>query len=74
MINTRKVKARMLELGLLQPDVAELIGINKATFNAKIHNKRRVYLDEVLKLGEILKVKTIEESKELFGVSIIFPQ
>lgn len=71
MIDTRKVKARMLMLGLTQPIVAELMGINVATFNMKINNKRRIYIDEYFKLCKILKLNTTEEQKELLGVALI---
>lgn len=71
MIDTRKVKARMLILGLTQPIVAELMGMNVATLNAKINNNRRMYIDEYLKLCHILKLETTEEQKELLGVALI---
>ncbi len=71
MINTRKVKARMILLGLTQPDVAKLMNINVVTFNQKLHNKRRIYMDEYLKLCEILKLNTAEERNELLGVALI---
>lgn len=71
MINTRMVKARMLILGLTQPTVAELMGMNVATLNAKINNNRRIYIDEYFKLCDILKLNTAEERKELLGVALI---
>ena len=71
MIDTRKVKARMILLGLTQPDVAEAMGINVATFNQKLNNKRRIYMDEYLRLCEILKLHTTEEREELLGVALI---
>lgn len=71
MIDTRKVRARMLLLGLTQPDVANAMGINVATFNQKINNKRRIYMDEYLKLCEILKLNTTEEREGLLGVALI---
>lgn len=71
MIDTRKVKARMLILGLTQPIVAELMGMNVATLNAKINNNRRLYVDEHRKLVGILKLNTVEEQKELLGVAFI---
>ena len=71
MIDTRKVKARMVLLGLTQPDVAKLLGINVATFDAKLNGTRRIYLDEYIKLCEILKLHTAEERKELLGVALI---
>ena len=70
MIDTRKVKARMLILGLTQPIVAELMGMNVATLNAKINNNRRMYIDEFFKLCHILKLETTEEQRELLGVAL----
>lgn len=71
MIDTRKVKARMILLGLTQPAVAKEMGINVATFNQKLNNKRRIYMDEYFKLCEILKLHTTEEREELLGVALI---
>lgn len=71
MINTRGVKARMLLMGLTQNDVAKGMNINVATFNMKINNKRRIYMDEYFKLCEILKLNTQEEREELLGVALI---
>ena len=71
MIDTKKVKARMVLLGLTQQDVADLLEINVATFNAKLNGARRLYLDEYLKLCEILKLRTAEERRELLGVALI---
>ena len=68
MMNTKAVMARMVLLGLRQSDVADELGIHVATFNAKLHGTSRIYLDECIKLCQILKVATPEESKELFGV------
>lgn len=70
MVNTREVKARMVKLGLTQPIVAELMGMNVATLNFKLNNKRRFYIDELIKLRDILKLKTAEEQKELLGVAL----
>jgi transcriptional regulator with XRE-family HTH domain len=71
MIDTRKVKARMVMLGLTQPDVAQALGINVATFNQKLNNNRRIYLDEYYKLCGILDLNTAEEREELLGVALI---
>lgn len=71
MIDTRKAKARMVMLGLTQPDVAQALGINVATFNQKLNNNRRIYLDEYYKLCEILELRTAEEREELLGVALI---
>lgn len=69
MIDTKKVRARMLLLGLTQPAVAKQMGINVATFNQKLNNNRRMYIDEFFKLCEILKLDTEEERNELLVVA-----
>lgn len=71
MINTNKVKARMLVLGITQPILADSMGMNTATLNAKIHNKRRIYVDEYLRLCNFLELNTVEERRELLGVALI---
>ena len=38
MINTRKIKSRMCELGLTQKDVANALHIAQPTANQKINN------------------------------------
>ena len=65
MLNAAKTKAYMVLLGLKQTDVAEAMGINVVTFNAKLNGTRRIYLDEYLKLCEILKLSTAEEREDL---------
>lgn len=72
LVNTQKVKARIIELGLTQEGVAQEMGLNYVTLNLKINNKRRIYLDEVIKLCKILKVTTSKELKELFGIYFLF--
>lgn len=69
MIDTRKVRARMIMLGLTQPAVAKAMGINVATFNQKLNNNRRMYIDEFFKLCEILELHTEEERNELLVVA-----
>ena len=40
MVNSRKIKGRLVELGLTQKDVAEKIGVAQPTVNQKINNIR----------------------------------
>ena len=68
MLNAVQVKARMVLMRLTQPEVAELMGINVATLNAKINGTRRIYLDEYLKLCKILGLNTAEERETLLQV------
>ena len=71
MVNSLKVKARIMELGLNQEDVAKKLGIDSSTFNLKINNNRRFYVDEVAKLCEILDIKTSTQLSEYFGFDFL---
>ena len=71
MVRTNKVKARIVELGIGYPKVAKYLGINSATLSLKLSNKRRIYLDEVIKLCKILKITTAEELKEYFNLDFL---
>ena len=72
MLNTVKIKSRMVLLGLTQADVAEAMSINVVTFNAKLNGTRRIYLDEYLKLCKILQLNTAEERDELLDQDVAF--
>ena len=65
------MKARIVELGFTQDDVAENIGMDVSTFNQKINNKRRIYIDEVAKLCDYLKINTTTELQEYFGLDFL---
>lgn len=70
MINTLKVKSRMVELGLNQKDVAEALSISLPTVSQKINNKRPMYLDEVAKLAELLMIDEAEIMLYFFGAKL----
>jgi transcriptional regulator with XRE-family HTH domain len=70
-VNTLKVKARIMELGLNQDDVAKELGIDYSTLNLKINNNRRFYVDEVAKLCELLDIKTSKELRDYFGFDFL---
>ena len=71
MINTRKLKARIVELGLNQETIAKDMGINYATLNLKLNNKRRIYVDEVGKLCKILGIGTQADLHDYFGIDFL---
>lgn len=71
MVNSLKVKARIMELGLNQEDVAKKLGIDYSTLNLKINNNRRFYFDEIGKLCEILGINTSSQLHEYFGVDFL---
>jgi transcriptional regulator with XRE-family HTH domain len=66
MVNTQKIKARMTELDLNQTEVAAQIGIAQSTFNQKINNSRPLFLEEVEKLQELLKIDNADFSDYFF--------
>lgn len=66
MINTKAVKERMEELSLNQTQVAVDLGIAQSTFNQKINNTRPMFLDEVEKLQNLLKISDSEFSNYFF--------
>lgn len=72
MINTNKIKARIVELGLNQDSIAKEIGIDYSTFNLKINNKRRIYMDEVVELCKLLKINTPADLKDIFELDFLF--
>lgn len=63
MLNTRKIKARLIELGLTQKDVAEALNIAPATVSQKINAIRPMSLQEARVLSELLQL-----DKSDFGV------
>lgn len=65
MINTNKVKGRLVEKGYTQADAACYLGIAQPTFNQKINNIRPMDLDEAEKLATFLDI-TNEEFPSFF--------
>jgi transcriptional regulator with XRE-family HTH domain len=60
MINANKIRARIVELGLTQKQVAEMIGISEKTFSVKMNNGK-FGLDEADKMIEVLKIDKPEK-------------
>lgn len=65
MINTNKLKGRLVEKGFKQADAANHLNIAQPTFNQKINNIRPMDLDEAEKLAEFLDI-TNEEFPSFF--------
>lgn len=57
MLNTRKIKGRLVELGLTQRDVAQTLNIAQATASQKINGVRPLYLEEAKALAGLLKIE-----------------
>ena len=60
MLDTRKIKARMVEMGLTQKDLAMAIGCSEPTISQKLNHVRPITLDEAEKIGNILKLSDEE--------------
>lgn len=57
-LNCQKLKARMVEISTNQGEVAEKMGIDRGTLNAKINDPSgsRLTLDDIFSLCNILKI------------------
>lgn len=60
-MNTNKIKAKIVECGLTQREVAEIIGISANSFSRKLHGKRDFLLSEVIALCSVLEFDNPEE-------------
>lgn len=56
MINAKKIRARIVELGLTQQQVAEEIGMSAKTFSIKMNNGK-FGLDEAERMISVLKIE-----------------
>jgi len=60
LINSKKMKGRMVEMGVTQKDMAKHLGLATSTVSQKINNVRPMDLDEAEKIAEILKISAID--------------
>ena len=63
----KKIKGRLVELGMTQKDISSYLGISQPTVNQKINNIRPMGLDEAEKIADLLQISS-EEFKEYFFV------
>lgn len=59
MINANKIRARIVEMGLTQQQVAEKIGMSAKTFSIKMNNGK-FGLDEAERMIKILQIEKPE--------------
>jgi len=64
-VNTSKLKAKIIEKGLLQEAVAMQLGMTSATFNYKVNNKTEFKASEIKMLIVILEL-TADEVMAIF--------
>lgn len=70
MVNTLKLKARMVELGFNQKDIAKSLDIAPSTVSQKINNIRPMYLKEADLLADLLKINTMQFGEYFFTSNI----
>jgi transcriptional regulator with XRE-family HTH domain len=56
MINSQKIKARIIELGLTQEGVAKRIKMSQSSLNCKINNVRPMTTTDAENLCSVLKI------------------
>lgn len=57
-LNCQKIKARIVEIGTNQSEVAAEMGIDRSTLNSKINDPegKRLTLDDIFKICNILQI------------------
>lgn len=66
MVNSLKIKARIVELGKTQDSVAREMNMAQATFSLKINNKRALTVSEAKKLIKVLEIEDVDICSFLF--------
>ena len=69
-VNTSKLKAKIVEKGLLQDAVAMQLGMTSATFNYKLNNKTEFKASEIKMLIAILELTTDEVMAIFFAEDV----
>jgi len=65
MVNTNKIKGRIVELGLTQKDLAKALGVALPTVSQKINNVRSMDVKEAFIIAEVLNIPD-EEFRDYF--------
>lgn len=60
-MNANKIKAKIVERGMTQGEVAKIIGISPNSFSRKLLGKRDFLLSEVIALCSVLELDNPEE-------------
>lgn len=66
MVNTRKLKAAIVESGYTQTAIAERMGMSKNTFNMKVNGRKKFYADEAAWLCDFLHIDNCTDRCEIF--------
>lgn len=70
LINTLKIKARIVECGLKQKDIAKALNLSPSTVSQKLNNIRPMNLKEADSLAELLGISTMEIGEYFFSSKI----
>lgn len=70
MVNTLKLKARIMEFGLNQKDIAKALNIAPSTVSQKLNNVRPMYLKEADLIACLLKIDTEQFGAYFFTQNI----
>lgn len=66
MLDTKKLKAKIVEEGLTQKDLAKKIGVSENTLTRKINGKRDFYIGEIDKICEALHISDNSLKAQIF--------
>lgn len=69
MLNTILIKKRMLELNLNQEELARKTGMSQSSLNMKLNNVSPIYLEQAMRLQEILEIQDSEFKRYFFYTS-----
>lgn len=70
MINSSKIKGRMVEMGINQKDVAKELNLAPPTVSQKINNIRPMDLDEAEALAKMLKIPLSDFGEYFFSDTV----
>ena len=71
MLNTNKIRGRIVELGMTNKDVASALHIALPTVSQKINNVRPMTLNEAETLGKLLKIKSEDFTAYFFAEYVV---
>ena len=69
MVDSLKLKSRLVEIGLTQAELAKFLGLSAPTVSQKINKLRPMNLEEAEKICEHLKIPEKDFSKYFFNAS-----
>lgn len=70
MINTQKIKYRLVELNLTPKDIAVILRQSQPIVNQKLNNIRPMKLNEAKMLMELLQIESANFSEYFFTILI----